>query len=69
MPSELPITVLRLKEPTHSKIRKLSEINNKKMNQYITTIIEEHIATYEHQHGPIVLPAAPQGTDSADEHS
>lgn len=55
MPSKIPITTLRLKEPTNSKIRYIAEKNNKKMNEEITELIENRIKEYENEHGEIRL--------------
>lgn len=55
MPSKLPITTLRLQEPTNSKIRHIANQNHRKLNDEITMIIEKHIQMYEYEHGEIKI--------------
>lgn len=55
MPSKIPITTLRIKEPDYSKIRIIAEKNNRTLSKEIEYICKQHIAAYEAKHGEIKI--------------
>lgn len=67
MPSQKPRVATYTDEITIRKFKIIAAYNNKSMSEYLQEIISNNIAAYEHQHGPIVLPTAPQETDSTND--
>lgn len=64
MPSKLQITTIRLKEPTNSKIRELAILENRKLNDEITMIIEKYIAEYEKANGTVKISTIHMGDNN-----
>lgn len=61
MPSKLQITTIRLKEPTNTKIREIAILENRKLNDQITMILEKYISDYEKKHGTINIKTVNMG--------
>lgn len=61
MPSKLQITTIRLKEPTNTKIREIAILENRKLNDQITMILEKYISDYENEHGTINIKTVNMG--------
>lgn len=55
MPSKIPITTLRIKDPDYTKIRIIAEQNKRSVSKEIEYICKQHIATYEAKHGEIII--------------
>lgn len=53
MPSKIPITTLRIKDPDYTKIRIIAEQNNRSVSKEIEYICKQHIEAYEARHGEI----------------
>lgn len=71
MPSKIPITTLRIKDPDYTKIRIIAEQNNRSVSKEIEYICKQHIAAYEAEHGEIQIsdPEQPAADQSQQLHS
>ena len=60
MPSNKPVTVLRLDNDVKYKLQYIADNNFRTINAEVTMLILKHIAEYESANGPIRVP----GSDS-----
>lgn len=61
MPSNLPKFTLRTDRETLEKFRYVADNNFRTVNKELEMLMQKHIADYEREHGPIVLPENQEG--------
>lgn len=55
MPSQRPKIVVYSDEETISKIQHIAQLDRRKVSNYCDLLIQDHIKTYEAEHGEIQL--------------
>lgn len=67
MPSKKPVIKANTDQWLIDKMKVIAKRNKRSLAGEVEFICQEHIATYEQQHGPITLPAASQEANPEDE--
>jgi phage-related protein len=55
MPSNLPIITFRLSENDNLKFKYISKENNRKINDELKMLVQNHIKEFEAEHGEIIV--------------